>query len=179
MHEDTCQIMLNVAAPVRSPNRPNRPNRPNGSPPHQATATLLGGRRTLGTLPVPQTRADVHSALVNGVSYAILVHLVSQLHTLTLDEVAQALGMSSRTLRRHQEQPDKPMPPDLASRTWHFAELLTLAAEVMGGHDAAERWMAAPAVGLDGARPIELMRTLQGAELVSDLLGRLEHGVYS
>ena len=90
MHEDTCQIMLNVAAPVRSPNRPN------GSPPHRATATLLGGRRTLGTLPWPQTRADVHSALVNGVSYAILVHLVAQLHTLTLDEVAQALGMSSQ-----------------------------------------------------------------------------------
>ena len=56
---------------------------------------------------------------------------------------------------------------------------LAQAAEVMGGHDAAERWMAAPAVGLDGARPIELMRTLQGAELVSDFLGRLEHGVYS
>ena len=71
------------------------------------------------------------------------------------------------------------MPPDLASRTWHFAEVLAQAAEVMGGHDAAERWMAAPAAGLDGARPIELMRTLQGAELVSDLLGRLEHGVYS
>ena len=41
------------------------------------------------------------------------------------------------------------------------------------------RWLAAPAMGLDGARPIDLLRTLQGSELVAEFLGRLEHGVYN
>jgi len=39
--------------------------------------------------------------------------------------------------------------------------------------------MSKPAVGLDRQRPIDLLQTVQGAELVSDLLGRLEFNVYS
>jgi uncharacterized protein (DUF2384 family) len=34
-------------------------------------------------------------------------------------------------------------------------------------------------MGLDGQRPIDLLQTVQGAELVNDFLGRLEYGVYT
>jgi uncharacterized protein (DUF2384 family) len=34
-------------------------------------------------------------------------------------------------------------------------------------------------MGLDGARPMDLLRTAQEAELVNELLGRLEYGVYN
>lgn len=71
------------------------------------------------------------------------------------------------------------MPAELASRTWHFAEILAKATEVLGGRDDAERWLMREAMGLDGARPIDLLRTVQGAELVKEFLGRLEHGVYN
>ena len=53
------------------------------------------------------------------------------------------------------------------------------ASEPFGDAAAAQRWLAAPAMGLDGARPIDLLRTLQGSELVAEFLGRLEHGVYN
>ena len=43
----------------------------------------------------------------------------------------------------------------------------------------AERWMSEPVMGLDGARPVDLMRTVQGTGLVSEFLVRLEHGVYT
>jgi uncharacterized protein (DUF2384 family) len=39
--------------------------------------------------------------------------------------------------------------------------------------------MSSEVMGLDGARPIELLRTVQGAELVNEFLVRLEHGVYT
>ena len=39
--------------------------------------------------------------------------------------------------------------------------------------------MSRPAMGLDHQRPIDLLQTVQGAELVNDFLTRLEHGVYS
>lgn len=71
------------------------------------------------------------------------------------------------------------MPADLASKTWLLAETLSQATALFGSRDAAERWLARPAMGLDGERPIALMRTLQGAELVTEFLGRLEHGVYN
>ena len=138
---------------------------------------FLGGRRHFKA--VPQSRAEIHGALVAGLPYAVLVDLVNQTSALSASEVADAVGISARTLRRHQDHPDKPMPADLASKTWLFAETLAQASRVFGNRDAAERWMAKPAMALDGARPIDLLRTLQGAELVTELLGRLEHGVYA
>lgn len=159
------------AAPWRA--APETPAAPLGI----GAVEFMGGRRWLKT--VPQSRAEIHGALVKGVPYAMLVSLVDHLTALSADEVADAVGISARTLRRQKEQPAKLMPPDLASRTWQLAEILAQASTVMGGREAAERWMAHPVMGLDGARPIDLLRTLQGAELVTEFLGRLEHGVYS
>ena len=142
-----------------------------------AVIGLLGGRQMLKSL--PQSRAEIHGALVQGLPCAALVHLVDHLSVLGAQELADALGVSTRTLRRQKDHPDKAMPADLASKTWQLAETLAQAMAVMGGRDAAERWLARPAMGLDGARPIDLLRTLQGTELVTQFLGRLEHGVYN
>ena len=109
----------------------------------------------------------------------VLLNLVDQLSALGVQALTEVLGISERTLRRQREHPEKPMPPDLASKTWLIAETLANASTVFGSRNAAERWMARPAMGLDGARPIELLRTLQGAELVTEFLGRLEHAVYT
>lgn len=142
-----------------------------------AVIELLGARRLFKQ--PPQSRAEIHGALVKGLPWAVLLNIVDALSALSPDDVADALGISGRTLRRQKDQPAKPMPPDLASKTWLLAETLAQAGEVFGGREAAERWLARPALGLDGARPIELMRTLQGAELVTEFLGRLAHGVYN
>ena len=105
--------------------------------------------------------------------------LVSQMKGLEESDVAKVLGISTRTLRRQSETPEKTMPVDLASKTWLFAETLAKATDIFGGKEEAERWMSRPAMGLDGQRPIELLQTVQGAGLVSDFLTRLEYGVYS
>ena len=138
---------------------------------------FMGGRRWFKSL--PQNRAEIHGTLIKGLPYAVLVNLVDRLSTLSAQALTEALGISERTLRRQREHPEKAMPPDLASKTWLIAETLAKASTVFGSRDAAERWMARPAMGLDGACPIELLRTLQGAELVTEFLGRLEHGVYN
>ena len=138
---------------------------------------VMGARRLFKQL--PQSRAEIHGVLVKGLPYAVLLNLVDQLSALSIDDIAASVGLSTRTLRRQKEHPTKPMPPDLASKTWLLAETLSQASATFGNRDAAERWMARPAMGLDGARPIDLMQTLQGAELVTEFLGRLEHGVYN
>jgi putative toxin-antitoxin system antitoxin component (TIGR02293 family) len=127
----------------------------------------------------PASRSDVHAAIVRGVPYGSLIFLVSQVKGLQEGDVAKVLGVSTRTLRRQSDTPDKPMPADLASKAWLFAETLAKATEIFGGKEEAERWMSRPATGLDGRRPIELLQTVQGAELVNDFLTRLEYGVYS
>ncbi len=167
---------MHVTLPVSLPVPPAERTAPARAPAGGAV-DFMGGRRLFKT--VPQSRAEIHGALVRGLPYAVLLALVDQLSALSAEQLADAVGISARTLRRQKDQADKTMPADLASRTWQFAEILAQASEVFGGRDAAERWMARPAMGLDGARPIDLLRTLQGAELVTEFLGRLEHGVYT
>ena len=174
--------MPTAAAVTPAPEaREPQPRRPLAGPGVAAVSVgaieFMGGRRLFKQW--PQSRAEIHGALVKGLPYAVLVHIVDHLSALSLDEIADAVGISGRTLRRQRDQPERPMPPDLASKTWFLAETLAQASAVFGGRDAAERWMAHPAMGLDGARPIDLLRTLQGAELVTEFLGRLEHGVYN
>lgn len=56
---------------------------------------------------------------------------------------------------------------------------LVRASEVFGSQAEAGAWMSRAATGLDGHRSIELLQTLQGAEVLTDFLVRLEHCVYS
>ena len=59
------------------------------------------------------------------------------------------------------------------------AEILAKAAEVFGTQDEAEQWLERAAPGLDGRRPLDLLATPVGVELVKDLLERLDYGVYT
>jgi putative toxin-antitoxin system antitoxin component (TIGR02293 family) len=49
----------------------------------------------------------------------------------------------------------------------------------MGSQEAAEQWLERPAIGLDQRRPIDLLSTPAGVELVETFLERLEYGVYT
>jgi putative toxin-antitoxin system antitoxin component (TIGR02293 family) len=125
------------------------------------------------------SRAEVHAAILDGIPYASLIFLLATFKALDEADVVHVLGISARTLRRQREMPRKSMPADLASRTWLFAEMLAKATAVFGSTQRAEEWMARPALGLDGQRPIDLLQTVQGAEIVGDFLTRLEYGVYT
>jgi putative toxin-antitoxin system antitoxin component (TIGR02293 family) len=48
-----------------------------------------------------------------------------------------------------------------------------------GDRDAASAWMLSPLPGLGGASPRDAVKTNLGARDVENLIGRMEHGVYS
>lgn len=140
------------------------------------SSELMGVRRRSPVL----SRFDVHMAIVAGdLAYSALFHLIDVMKAVNENDITRALGISGRTLRRHRETPKKAMPPDLASKTWSFAETLARAAEVFGAREEAEQWLTRPALGLDGQRPVDMLQTAQGTELVNDFLTRLEYNVYS
>jgi putative toxin-antitoxin system antitoxin component (TIGR02293 family) len=144
----------------------------------QHSGELLGAGKVFKR--VPKSRMEVHSAILDGAfPYAALLTLLSGITLLNETDLTNALGISARTLRRQREAPKKAMPADLASKTWLFAETLTKATEVFGSREKAEEWMNRPAMGLDGRRPIEMLQTAQGTEIVTDFLTRLEYDVYS
>lgn len=45
--------------------------------------------------------------------------------------------------------------------------------------DGAAAWLIEPAIGLDRQRPIDLLSTREGVQVVHDYLMRLEYGVYT
>jgi putative toxin-antitoxin system antitoxin component (TIGR02293 family) len=86
--------------------------------------------------------------------------------------------MSLRTYQRRNKTLAKPLNKLQTDKTWKFAEILAKATEVLGSQEEAERWLQRPAIGLNQRRPIDLLETPAGLELVEDFLERLEYGVY-
>jgi putative toxin-antitoxin system antitoxin component (TIGR02293 family) len=73
----------------------------------------------------------------------------------------------------------KPLSQEQSSRAWKFADILARATSVLGSQDEAEQWLERPAIGLNQRRPIDLLATSAGTEIVEDFLRRLEYGVYA
>lgn len=142
------------------------------------TAGLMGGPRVLkhkvaGAL-------DVHEAVEAGLPSSALHHLVDGLIVIEFDApLERAVGLSRRTFQRTKETPKKPLSIEQSGRTWKFAEVLALAIDVLGTQELAERWLERPALGLNSRRPIDLLSTPAGTELVETYLQRIKYGVYT
>ena len=67
-----------------------------------------------------------------------------------------------------------------SDRLWRLVRLFEKAAELFEGDSAAaSAWFQQPVEGLGGHTPLELSETEVGAREVEELIGRLEHGVFS
>ncbi len=98
-------------------------------------------------------------------------------------EIPQALllpvfGISLRTLMRLKAQPHKLLDAEQSGRVWQFAELFAKAEDVFQSRPRAAQWLLDPAMALEHRRPIDLLTTPVGAQLVDDVLDRLRYGVY-
>lgn len=138
---------------------------------------LLGGERTLQA-PV-SSKLDAHELIVKGLPGAALVNVVRRIRTLKPVEVTRAVGVSLRTVQRRSHAPKSRLSQEQSGRTWKFAEILAKATAVLGDQNQAERWLSMPAIALDGRRPVDLLASPAGTELVEQLLGRMEYGVYT
>lgn len=144
----------------------------------QKIEALLGGSRVLAR---HLTNAlDAHELLLGGLPALALDHLVGNLVVIGKTEsLEKAMGMSLRTWQRRKDTPSKPLSLEQSGRAWKFAEILSKATDIFGSQVEAEQWLDRPAIGLDQRRPIELLGTPAGVELVEDHLDRLEFGVYA
>ena len=104
-----------------------------------------------------------------------------------VDELANALGVrivklaplvhtSSRTLRRYRS--DQLLSPDVSERVLQIVRVFSQSTEVLEDREKAARWLTGKNRALN-AVPLELMGTVFGVERVLQILGRIEHTVYS
>lgn len=142
------------------------------------TCRLLGGRSVVGAAD-PADPFSAHMIIVGGLPNKAVNHLNGSLTVMGREAFEQAIGVTARTLQRWEKQPAQKLSHEQGGRVWKFAELLTRATGVLGSQAEAETWFERPAIGLNQQRPIDLLSTPAGVELVEDYLGRLSHGVYT
>ncbi len=92
-------------------------------------------------------------------------------------ELIAWLHISSRTwARRKSTGRFDPLESDRLAR---LIRLIRRASAVVGGNDEARVWLTTPSRALDRRTPLDVASTEVGAEAVFQLLGRLEHGVFT
>ena len=96
---------------------------------------------------------------------------------LPMERVGSLLGISKATL--HRRKAAGRLDTSESDRVVRFARLLGKAVAVLESAEQARQWLGSPQYGLGGVIPLEYARTEVGAREVENLLGRIEHGVYS
>ena len=140
-------------------------------------AELLGGTRVWRH--PPTTKLEVHDAILRGIPGKALVHMFQNVKGIPAEKLSNVVGVSYRTVQRRAGAPGKALNEDQGARLWKFAEILNAATELQGSRAAAEQWLSQPTMALDRRTPLDLMATSAGAEMVEDLLVRLNYGVYT
>ena len=111
-----------------------------------------------------------------GISKKSLLALAKRI-SLTIEEVASVLHISERTLQRY--TPQTLIRTEYADRAIELALLYERGIEVLGSERAFSTWIKSPNYALGGEIPFNLLDTRIGFTMVLDILGRIEHGVFS
>ena len=91
--------------------------------------------------------------------------------------LAATTNIATRTLTRRKREGR--LHTDESERLYRVAALFDRAIEVLGDKASARHWFATPKRAFANRSPLEYADTEPGARQIEDLLGRLEHGVFS
>jgi putative toxin-antitoxin system antitoxin component (TIGR02293 family) len=94
-------------------------------------------------------------------------------------KISKSVFQLSPLVRHDVVRKSETLPPEAADATLSLIEITTLAESVLGSLEDAEQWLVTPAIGLDGRKPIDLISTRAGAEMVKTHLIRMDYGVYA
>ena len=125
------------------------------------------------------TGLKAHALVTAGVSTEQATKFMASLRIIGPKQFFETLGISERTFQRRAASKSKSLDTNASDRALRLSTVLALATGVLGSRDEAERWLSAPAIGLDRHTPIDLLQSTEGTELVKTLLTRMDYGVYA
>jgi putative toxin-antitoxin system antitoxin component (TIGR02293 family) len=92
-------------------------------------------------------------------------------------ELARTLNIPNRTFDRRLAQGT--LNPEESDRLARVAKIFDEARAVFGSPEKARGWMSTPLAVFEGETPLQRADTSLGSTQVEDVLGRIDHGVYS
>lgn len=124
-----------------------------------------------------RTSSDLIRQVGRGFSYRTMQSLESR-SGISLNEIASIIGTPPRTLARRKASGK--LSADESEKLLRLSGIFERTLELFEGDRAgALSWLSAPKKELENHTPLEYTRTEVGAREVENLLGRLEHGVFS
>ena len=96
---------------------------------------------------------------------------------ISAERLAKILAIPSRTLTRRLKEGR--FTTAESERILRVANISSKAKELFEGDDYYKEWLGSSAIALGGSAPLDYLDTELGAEEVENLIGRLEHGVFS
>lgn len=102
---------------------------------------------------------------------------IAEIGGVSIKQFAELLPVSLRTIQRYSGK--DLLPPEVSDHALLIAEVFAKGIDVFNGKQPFQRWLQSPLVGLGRQTPLSLLDTSFGARMVTNELGRLEHGVYS
>lgn len=96
---------------------------------------------------------------------------------LNLTEFSSFLPVNKRTIEKVKDR--ELLSPAVSDRVLQIASLYRIGENVFGELSMFREWMQSPLIALGGKKPIAFMTNDTGISIIRDLLGRIEHGVYS
>ncbi|MCM3565390.1 antitoxin Xre/MbcA/ParS toxin-binding domain-containing protein [Hydrogenophaga intermedia] len=121
------------------------------------------------------SQLELHQVVLAGIPTAEVAEFLSAFKSIPKRDLLAVLGLSEKTLLKRKAST---MTPAVSGAALDMGGILRTAVNVLGSMEEAEHWLAQPAVAFRGQRPIELLATRQGTQLVRSQLVCMEHGVY-
>ena len=121
--------------------------------------------------------AELIQLLERGFSFKTLQAFESR-SGLALSRLAATIGIPERTLARRKVS--RRLTPDESERLLRISAVFEDAVDLFEGDVAAAvNWLTTPRKALGDRAPLSYARTEPGAREVENLIGRLEHGIFS
>lgn len=134
----------------------------------------------LGGKAIFRERSATYDVVVNrvraGLPYVALESLANRFD-ISQDHLIRVLHIPPRTLARRKKE--RRLHPAESDRLLRVARIAAAAEDVLGEAGKAGRWLQKPNRALRGVVPLDQLDTDIGAERISQVLGRIAHGVYS
>lgn len=112
-----------------------------------------------------------------GIPYSLFAE-IQQAGPLLLEEWANILGVSSKTLTRYSKD-NKVFQPWHSAVILQITEVLTMGLEVFGDRLKLSDWLSGDVFALGGRSPLSLLTNAYGRELVLRELYAIEHGIFA
>lgn len=118
--------------------------------------------------------------LVNLTRNGILKQSVTKMAAnfgITQEKICELLHMSTRNFQRIKD--NTPLDIYTSEQTIEMANVYSKAHLIFVNDEAVKQWFQTSNYALGNQKPLDLLDTSFGVKMVSDVLGRIEHGVFS